>query len=41
MKSILIKYSKLRKKYNMYGSSVKGAPGKCSRELNALFKEIN
>jgi hypothetical protein len=41
IKNILIKHSKLRKKkYKMYGSKNKGAPG--SRvELNPVFKEIN
>ena len=37
MKSILNKYSKLRKeKYKMYGSNIKEAPGS-EMELNAMF----
>jgi hypothetical protein len=40
MKSILNKYSKLRKeKYKIYGSSIKGAQGR-KMEVNPVFKEI-
>jgi len=41
MKSILVKRNKLRtEKYEMYGSSNKGAPGG-GMELNPVIKEIN
>jgi hypothetical protein len=41
MKKPLIKHSKLReKKYKMYGSRVKGAPGNGTKP-NPLFKYIN
>jgi hypothetical protein len=41
MKSFLISIESLkRKKYKIYGSSNKGAPG-IEMELNPMFKEVN
>jgi hypothetical protein len=41
LKSVLMKWSKLKKeKYKMYGSRIKRAPGS-GMELNPVFKEVN
>jgi hypothetical protein len=40
MKSIINKHSRLRKeKYKIYGSTIKGAPGR-EMELNPVFKDF-